>query len=90
MSLEHSPARSRPQGGSSRRKWSYPSFDELDDCFLCREEAAKYLGLTVAALARDVVNGKLGIPYHRFGQLSRYRRSELDAWAEAQRRRGMP
>jgi excisionase family DNA binding protein len=90
LSLEHSPTRSRSQGGTSKRKWPYPNFDELNDRFLSREEAALYLGLTVEALARDVVNGRLGVPYHKFGQLSRYRRSELDEWAEAQRRRGMP
>ena len=89
LSLEHSPIRSRPQGGSSKRTRPYPSFADLNDRFLSRDEAAQYLGLTRAALARDVVNGKLGIPYHRFGQLSRYRRSELDDWAEAQRKRGM-
>jgi excisionase family DNA binding protein len=89
LSTATAPA-ARPQGGTSKRKWGYVNFNELGDRFLSREEAALYLGLTVAALARDVVNGKLAIPYHRFGGLSRYRRSELDAWAEQQRKRGMP
>jgi excisionase family DNA binding protein len=92
LSLEHSPARSRPQGGTSKRRernpWARP--DDLADRFLSREEAAGYLGLTISALANDVVHGRLAIPYHRFGQLVRYRRSELDRWAEARRKREVP
>ena len=42
LSLEHSPARIRPQGGTFQaRTRPNPSFDELNDCFLTREEAAK-------------------------------------------------
>ena len=89
MSLEHSPARSRPQGGTSRRSGLIPT---STNSTIASSAVRKrhVLRLDREALARDAVNGKLGIPYHRFGQLSRYRRSELDTWAEAQRRRGIP
>jgi excisionase family DNA binding protein len=83
LSLEHDPARSRPQGGSAKRKHQ-PDFD-FPDRFLSREEAARYLGLPVSALEHDMVRGHLKIPVHKFGQLCRYRLSELDRWAETNR-----
>jgi hypothetical protein len=77
----------RPQGGSKKRRQPQPNFGDLiADRFLNREEASAYLGMTVSALAHDVVHGRYGIPYHRFGNMVRYRRSELDAWAAERRR----
>jgi excisionase family DNA binding protein len=78
----------RPQGGAGRRTTPNPIFADLADRFLSREEAAAYLGLTVSALAHDVVHGRLGIPRHKFGLSVRYRRSELDRWAESRRAGG--
>ena len=72
MSLEHSPARTRPQGGASKRH-APPRFDDLPDSFLSREEAAHYLGMVVSALEHDAVRQHLGIPYYSFGQLGKYR-----------------
>jgi hypothetical protein len=40
----------------------------------------------VGALAQDAVRGHLGIPSYRFGQLSKYKFSELEAWAAAHRK----
>jgi hypothetical protein len=89
LSLEHSPVRSRPQGGTSKRRQPQPRFDDLgSDRFLSREEASAYLGLTTSALEHDVVRDHLQIPRYHFNQLVKYRRSELDAWAAERRRRG--
>jgi excisionase family DNA binding protein len=84
LSLEHSPTRQAKQTGA-KDPWTRRD-PNLADRFVSRREAAEYLGLTTSQLAHDVVHGRLGIPYHRFGQRARYRLSELDAWAEEQRR----
>ena len=55
------------------------------DRWLSRVEAAAYLGLAPQSLAHDVVTRKLGVPYAKFGNLARYRLSELIAWAEQQK-----
>ena len=78
---------SRPQGGASKRH-APPKLD-FDDRFLSREEAAAYLGMVKCALEHDACRQHLGIPFYRFGQLAKYRKSELDEWA-AERRRGGP
>jgi hypothetical protein len=83
VSLEHATQRQ-----SSAHSTSNGRAPDLSDRFVSRREAASYLGLTVSQLAHDVVHGRLGIPYHRFGQRATYRLSELDQWAEGCRRRG--
>ena len=83
MSLEYSPARETTARSTPKRR-EFP----LSDRFLSRREAAEYLGLSPSQLAHDVVHGRLGIPYHRFGQRARYRISELDTWAERHRAGG--
>jgi excisionase family DNA binding protein len=98
VSLESSLTKTRPQGGSSkrlqhrppeiRRHQHEPRLDDLTDRFLSREEASLYLNLPVSALAQDVSRQHLRVPCYRFGQLVRYRKSELDAWAEGRRHRG--
>jgi hypothetical protein len=85
LALKTTNQRKRPQGGASKRH-APPQLD-FDDRFLSREEAAHYLGMVVSALEHDAVRQHLGIPFYKFGQLTKYRRSELDEWA-AERRRG--
>lgn len=50
------------------------------DRWLLRREAAKYLGLSVSALAHMACSG-LGPQYYRAGKFTRYRLSDLDEWA---------
>jgi excisionase family DNA binding protein len=48
---------------------------------LSRKEAARYLGLSVATLAADVVTRRHGIPYQKLGRRVLYLRRQLDEWA---------
>jgi excisionase family DNA binding protein len=95
LSLEHSGARlvgaNRGSAGKSKRNpWAGTSPPDLADRFLSRREAAAYLNLTVSQLAHDVVHQRLKIPYYKFGLRAKYKRSELDAWAERNRRQAGP
>ena len=49
------------------------------DPLLSRPEAASYLGLAPATLAKLAVHGG-GPPYLKLGRSVRYRKSSLDAW----------
>ena len=49
--------------------------------FLDTRHAADYLGLSHRTLDGYRVTGA-GPAFHRFGNRARYRRSDLDAWAE--------
>ncbi|HZT26459.1 MAG TPA: helix-turn-helix domain-containing protein [Pseudolabrys sp.] len=53
--------------------------------FLPTAEAAKLLGLAAQTLASDRVNGRLGIPFNRFGRAVRYQRRALMEWAAGRR-----
>ena len=53
--------------------------------YLSTREAAHYLGLSARTLNRYRVSGD-GPVFHRFGGRVRYRRADLDAWAQARRR----
>jgi len=46
------------------------------------DEAAKHLGFAVGTLYNKVAADE--VPYRRVGRSLRFRRSELDAWIEAQ------
>lgn len=55
---------------------------------LTEQQAAIYIGMSVAYLRRDRVAGQLGnrTPgprWMKYGRLVRYRRSDLDAWLAA-------
>ena len=56
-----------------------------DTHFLDTQQAARFLGLSAKTLARYRVTGD-GPVFHRFGNRIRYRRSALDAWADARER----
>jgi hypothetical protein len=49
--------------------------DRLD-----RAAAAKFLGVSVAFLAADVITGRHKIPFCKVGRRCVYLRSQLDAW----------
>ena len=52
--------------------------------FLTREQAAKYLGVSVPSLARWASHGS-GPAYYKLGRLARYRKDDLDAFIETRR-----
>lgn len=57
----------------------------FDDDRMEARQAAHYLGLSVASLARDRARGNLGnIPYYLVGRRVFYRRTEIDSWVSAQ------
>ena len=56
-----------------------------DTHFLDTQQAARFLGLSAKTLARYRVTGD-GPVFHRFGNRIRYRREDLEAWAETRRR----
>ena len=53
--------------------------------YLTTVEAARYIGLSQRTLKRYRVSGD-GPVFHRFGGRVRYRRDDLDDWAEKRRR----
>ena len=59
-----------------------PAMD-TDDRWLLRKDAAKYLGLSLSTLAHMACEGR-GPRYSRPGKHTRYRKSDLDAWAQSQ------
>lgn len=50
--------------------------------FLSREDAAKYLNVSVKWLAQG---GRFKVPHYKFGHNVRYERTELQSWAKQQR-----
>ena len=54
---------------------------EVNSPRLSRKEAARYLGLSVATLAADVVTRRHCIPFQKLGSRCLYIRRELDQWA---------
>ncbi len=54
--------------------------------FLTTEEAANYLRLSPRTLEKMRVTGE-GPPFRKLGRRVLYVKSDLDAWAEAQRRK---
>lgn len=57
--------------------------------WMVRKEAAKYLGLSVSALAHMACEGR-GPRYYRAGKLTRYRKTDLDSWASTRRHEPVP
>ena len=53
--------------------------------YLDTQRAARILGLSAKTLMRYRVSGG-GPVFHKFGTLIRYRREDLQAWAETRRR----
>lgn len=51
--------------------------------WITAEEAADHLGYAIGTLYNKVADGS-GPPHRRLGRNLRFRRSELDAWVEAQ------
>lgn len=50
--------------------------------FLTRRQAGEYLNVSPGWLA-NIANSPAAPPHCRFGRAVRYRRADLDAWAEA-------
>lgn len=57
--------------------------DEKHQLLLNQKEAAKYLGTTVDSLNSLRYLGRNKIPYLRWGNRIKYRKSDLDAWVES-------
>ncbi len=52
---------------------------------LDQKTAAAYLGTTVASMNSLRHQGKLSIPFVKFGNRIKYQRADLDAWIEHNR-----
>ncbi len=52
----------------------------IQDERMDRLAAAKYLGVSVALLAADVITQRHKIPFIKIGRRCVYSRSQLDAW----------
>ncbi len=50
---------------------------------MSQQEVAEYLGTTVGTLNTWRYMGKNPIPFLRFGNRIKYRKSDIDAWIEA-------
>jgi excisionase family DNA binding protein len=57
--------------------------EEKYQLLLNQKEAAKYLGTTVDSLNSLRYLGRNKIPYLRWGNRIKYRKSDLDAWIES-------
>ena len=57
--------------------------EEKYQLLLNQKEAAKYLGTTVDSLNSLRYLGRNKIPYLRWGNRIKYRKSDLDAWVES-------
>lgn len=55
----------------------------LSDRLVSREEAAAILGIRPATLACWASNGRYGLPFVRIGRRVMYRRSDIEAFIEA-------
>jgi excisionase family DNA binding protein len=53
-----------------------------DTPLLTRTEAAAFLGVTVAALAKWAVTRRYSLPYIKVGTRVRYRRSDLETFLD--------
>ncbi len=63
--------------------------DEIESPWLLRKEAAAYPRLSLSTLAHMACDGH-GPRYFRVGRLTRYRKVDLDAWAESRCRETLP
>jgi excisionase family DNA binding protein len=57
--------------------------------WITAEEAAAHLGYTVGSFYNKIADGS-GIPHRKIAGRFRFRRSELDAWVEAQHAGSQP
>lgn len=55
----------------------------LNSYLVCREEAAAILGIRPNTLACWASNGRYNLPYVRVGSRVMYRRSDIEAFIEA-------
>ncbi len=51
-----------------------------------REEAARYIRVSVASLAAWACSNRYGLPMVKCGRLVRYRKSDLDRWLKSRTR----
>jgi excisionase family DNA binding protein len=61
--------------------------DERKTEWLTKDEAAKYLGVTLGWIREAMERGR--IPYYKFGHYVRFRREDLDEYIAENRRVGM-
>lgn len=61
----------------------------MEDKWMLRKEAAEYLGISVSALAHMACDGR-GPTFYRAGKLTRYKQTDLDAWASGRRHDPLP
>lgn len=59
--------------------------NEIKSQLLDQKMAAAYLGTTVASMNSLRYQGKLPIPFVKFGNRVKYQRSDLDLWIEQNR-----
>src|SRR6185436_6953361 len=59
----------------------------IDETFLTTEEVLEYLQVNLRTVYRLIKAGK--IPAVRVGRQWRFRKRDIDAWLESQRRRGL-
>lgn len=57
--------------------------EEKFQLLLSQKEAAEYLGTTVKSLNSLRYLGRSTLPYIRWGNRIKYRKSDLDAWVES-------
>ena len=55
---------------------------EIQPALMTREEAAKYLGMSMATLATWVSKNPGRLPYVKMGRLAKYRKEDLDNFIE--------
>ena len=61
----------------------------MHDKLLNREEAAQFLGTTVATLAHWACTKRYGLPIVKIGRLVKYKISDLEAFIERRTRNGV-
>jgi excisionase family DNA binding protein len=71
-----------------RQKTTAVEMSLNDDPLYSRNEAARYLGLKPHTLVVWAVEGKHDLPFSKIGRSVRYRKSDLDAFIENNRRGG--
>ena len=54
-----------------------------NDLMMTREQAAKYLGVSVSFLAADAVTRRHGVPFYKIGSRVVYSQVKVDAWLAA-------
>lgn len=60
-----------------------PPIGALTSPLLCRKDAARYLGIATQSLAQWAVSRRYDLPYISIGRKAMYRKTDLDAFIEA-------